>query len=182
MITGYSTGWVGIAEPLEAIRRRLHGKWRNQLVRAEAADLAVAVEPPGDGLTWLLAGNEAHRRRIGYRGPGTAFLSRLAGAAARGGDLFCLLARNEGAPVAGVMVVRHGAAATYEVGYADPRGRTLKATYGLLWRAIELLRAAGVRALDLGGLDTDRAPGVAGFKLGLAPEIVTLPGTFLTVD
>lgn len=179
VITGYSTGWLDLSHPIEALRRSLHGKWRNQLVRAERANLAIASEPPGPGLDWLLAANEAHRREIGYRGPSTAFLWRLAAAAARYGDLSCLVAREGGQPVAGILIVRHGAAATYEVGYAGSRGRSLRATYLLLWRAIELLHDAGVQSLDLGGLDTDRAPGVAGFKLGLQPELVIQAGTFL---
>lgn len=182
VITGYSTGWVALEGALPEIRRRLHGKWRNQLVRAERAGLAVTVEGAGPGLDWLLAANEAHRRAVGYRGPSPAFLKRLAAAAALGGDLFCLVAREGGLPVAGVLVVRHGAAATYEVGYTNARGRNLRATHLLLWQAIERLRSAGVTALDLGGLDTDRAPGVAGFKLGLGAEVTTQAGTFLLAN
>ena len=36
-----------------------------------------------------------------------------------------------------------------------------------------------VRWLDMGGLATDRAPGIARFKLGTGGQVCTLPGTFL---
>ena len=77
------------------------------------------------------------------------------------------------------MIVRHGVAATYEVGYVSPRGRELRATHLLLWRAIAMLADKGTRWLDLGGVATDRAPGIARFKLGLGGELATLAGTFL---
>ena len=37
----------------------------------------------------------------------------------------------------------------------------------------------GVRWLDLGGVATDRSPGIARFKLGMGGEVAILPGTFL---
>ena len=36
-----------------------------------------------------------------------------------------------------------------------------------------------VRWLDLGGIATDRSPGIARFKLGMGGTVATLPGTFL---
>ena len=36
-----------------------------------------------------------------------------------------------------------------------------------------------VRWLDLGGIATDRSPGIARFKLGMGGEVAILPGTFL---
>ena len=82
--------------------------------------------------------------------------------------------------LAGVLLVRHGAAATYEVGHVTPRGRALCAKHLLLWQALLRLAEQGVRCLDLGGVDGERAPGLACFKLGLGGEIATLAGTFLT--
>jgi lipid II:glycine glycyltransferase (peptidoglycan interpeptide bridge formation enzyme) len=90
-----------------------------------------------------------------------------------------LVAVDDSEPVAGVMLLRHGASATYEVGYASARGRALRATHLLLWRAAELLASRGVRWLDLGGVATDRSPGIARFKLGMGGTVATLPGTFL---
>lgn len=179
-VTGYSTGWIDLASDEAVLRSRLRGKWRNQLRRAERADgLRVAEVGGGETLAWLLRGNEAHRRRVGYQGLRPPFLAALAAAAVRGRDLLALVASEGSTPVAGVLLVRHGASATYEVGHATERGRELAATNLLLWRAMLDLKRRGARWLDLGGLNTDRAPGIARFKLGLGAEVVTLAGTFV---
>lgn len=177
VLTGYSTAWLDLAQGPERLRRGLHGKWRNRLRRAEAARLEARPASP-TFVRWLLERNERHRRAVGYRGPGLAFLGRLAEAAAASGDLLPLVATENGIAIAGALFVRHGMAATYEVGYSSPRGRELRAMHLLLWQALELLPARGVRLLDLGGIDTDRSPGLARFKLGLGGEPETLPGTF----
>ena len=78
-----------------------------------------------------------------------------------------------------MLLVRHGAAATYEAGFASARGRELSATNLLVWQALLELKRRGVRWLDLGGLNTDRAPDIARFKLGLGAEVGTLAGTFV---
>lgn len=179
VMTGYSTAWLDVSADPGRLRGRLAADWRNALRRAEQHPLEVRSAGTPASIDWLLDRNEAYRRQVGYHGPSRAFLGRLAHAAAAGGELLLLVAHAAGEPVAGVMIVRHGAAATYEVGYVAPRGRELRATHLLLWRATGLLAAQGVRWLDLGGIATDRSPGIARFKLGLGGEIMTLAGTFL---
>ena len=130
-------------------------------------------------IDWLLDHNEIYRRQVGYRGPSRFFLGQLAAEAAVSGELSALVAYAADEPVAGMLIVRHGAAATYEVGYASQRGRSLCASHLLLWRAMQALPRMQVRWLDMGGLATDRAPGIARFKLGTGGRVCTLPGTFL---
>ncbi|MGD9511152.1 MAG: GNAT family N-acetyltransferase [Geminicoccaceae bacterium] len=179
IMTGYSTSWLALADGPDPLRRGLCADWRQRLRRAEDGGLAVQRTVDGAAIDWLLDCNEAYRQQIGYRGPTRAFLGRLAHAARAADELLLLLAHRHGDPVAGVMILRHGGSATYEVGYVTAEGRRLLATHLLLWRAIEILHAEGVLWLDLGGIATDRAPGIARFKLGLGGEVATLPGTFL---
>ena len=153
--------------------------WRNALRRAEAGRLAVRKLTNPRAIDWLLDHNEAHRRQVGYRGPTRPFLDRIATAAREARELLLLLAFERAEPVAGVMILRHGLSATYEVGYVSARGRELRATHLLLWHAVEALLRKRVRWLDLGGIATDRSPGIARFKLGMGGEVSTLPGTFL---
>ena len=181
IITGYSTSWLDLSPPLARLRRDLATDWRAGLRQAEAGPLGVLEHPGSQALAWLLDRNEAQRRAVGYRGPRREFLERLARVAADAEELVLLIAREASEPVAGVMLLRHGRSATYEVGHVTARGRALRATHLLLWRGIEQLAHAGVRWLDLGGIATNRSPGLAHFKLGLGGTVVTLPGTFLRV-
>ena len=48
----------------------------------------------------------------------------------------------------------------------------------MMWAAITRLAEDGVRALDLGGVDTRAAPGLARFKLGLGGRTLSLAGTY----
>ena len=130
-------------------------------------------------IDWLLDHNEIYRRQVGYRGPSRAFLGQLAAQAMVSGELLTLVAYAADEPVAGMLIIQHGAAATYEAGYVSPRGRSLCASHLLLWHAMQALPRMQVRWLDMGGLATDRAPGIARFKLGTGGQICMLPGTFL---
>jgi hypothetical protein len=179
VISGYGTSWLDLTRGAEVLRRGLAPDWRGCLRQGEANGLVVRRLGNRQALGWLLDHNEAHRREVGYRGPSRRFLGRLAEAALEAHELFLLLAFERAEPVAGVMILRHGASATYEVGYVSPRGRALRAGHLLLWQAIEALMRKRVRWLDLGGIATDRSPGIARFKLGLGGTVATLPGTFL---
>lgn len=179
VMTGYSTSWLDLGAGPASLLAGCAADWRNALRRAARRALTVSVNGGPDEVGWLLDRNEAYRRQVGYRGPSRGFLGHLAAAAAADGDLLMLVAYLATEPVAGILIVRHGSTATYEVGYVSRSGRDSCATHLLLWRAVALLARAGVRWLDLGGLATDRAPGIARFKLGLGGEVATLPGTYL---
>lgn len=179
VMTGYSTVWLDLATDLPTLRRRLHGKWRNMLKRAEAEGLDVRIGREGPLLDWLLEAAETHRLAVGYRAPGPTFYRRLTAASGAPRDQLLFAALERGEPVAAILVHRHGSAATYLLAHVTPRGRVLRANHLLLWRAVEVLKEQGVRRFDLGGVDTVNAPGLARFKLGLGGCPVTLAGTYL---
>jgi hypothetical protein len=179
IVSGYGTAWLDLDRGLDAVRAHLAPDWRRDLSRGEAAGLAVRRLAAPQAIGWLLDQNEAHRRQVGYRGPSRRFLGLLAEAGREAHELILLLAFERAEPVAGIMILRHGASATYEVGYVAPRGRALRAGHLCLWHGVEALVRKRVRWLDLGGVATDRAPGVARFKLGMGGRVEILPGTFL---
>jgi hypothetical protein len=175
--TGPSTAWLDLAPSLTTLRRGLDGKWRNMLSRAEAAPLEIRAATSGPLINWLVTANERHRRQVGYHGPTPSFIDRLASAG--GEPPLVIVARHAGVPVAGVLLFRHGRAATYYAGVTSVRGRALRAHHRLLWEAIRRLRDAGCTSLDLGGIDTVSTPGIARFKLGLGGAPITLAGSYL---
>ena len=178
VMTGQSTVWLELSASAEALLRNLDGKWRNMLRRAERADFGLKTARGGSSLDWLIDANEAHRRRVGYRGPSPDFLRMLAAAEAPPGPLV-LVATERTEPVAGVLMVRHGSTATYLAGCTSPRGRELRAHHRLLFEAMRRLADEGVRRLDLGGVETHGSPGIVRFKLGTGGRLATLAGTYL---
>ncbi|WP_420403218.1 lipid II:glycine glycyltransferase FemX [Nisaea sp.] len=179
MVTGYSTVWLDLRPDLKELRAGLHMKWRNQLKLAEGAKLRVRSGYGGAPMEWLLARHDQHRKRRKFRAPAGAFVAAIAdsGRDKRAVQVFTAYSGSE--PVAAILTVRHGRAATYYVGWTGLEGREKHAHNLLLWAAIEKLKGLGVEWLDLGGVDGLHMPGVSRFKLGVGGELVTLAGTFL---
>ncbi len=179
VITGYSSIWLGLKPPLDRLRAALDGKWRNALRNAEQSKLKVQVNRGGRALDWLLERHDAFRRTRGFRAPSPSLIRGFIAGSPRNSDMTVVSAALGSELVAGALFLGHGTTATYYVGWSGPQGRELDAQTLLLWRGIEALRENGIALLDLGGIDTRRAAGVARFKLGLGGEVFTLSGTWL---
>lgn len=177
-VTGYSTAWLDLSAGLDTLRTGLHQKWRNQLVRAERERLRVRDSHGGAALGWLVERHDEHRKRRRFSGPTGTFAAALAVLATKPQDVLILMAERGSEPVAGVLFLRHGDAATYYLAWTGPDGRDAHAHNRLLWEGIGRLADSGVRWLDMGGIDASM-PGVSRFKLGLGASPVTLAGTWL---
>lgn len=160
----------------DAMRAAMQQKWRNRLNRATRHDLDIRQRPLSSG-HWLLAAETAQARRKGYRGVPPAFC--LAYALSNPGDALVFEARHKGVPVAGVLVLRHGRLATWQIGHTNDTGRRLNAMNLLLWEAMQTLARMGHDELDLGGLNDAQAPGLSHFKRGTGARAHRLGGTWL---
>jgi hypothetical protein len=162
----------GLTGGADALRAGLQGKWRNRLVMAERAGLEVrerAVAGPCDP---LLRAEAAQRRARGYRALPGRFAAGFAGARV-------VEACIGGVSVGGMLFLRHGAVATYQVGHAGPEGRAREAHRLILWRTALQLAEEGVRRLDLGTVDTEGAADLGRFKMGTGATLRRLGGSFV---
>jgi len=175
---GYRTIWLDLSESLEALRAGQKQNWRNALVQGERNRLEVIDDPECARLEWLTTQHSEHMELGGYRGPSTGLIDALKHHGNATAGLHLLIAEHAGSPVAGILLARHGAAATYLVGWTGDAGRDLRATHRLLWQAVERLKADGVSWFDLGGI-SDAAPGVARFKSGLGGRETQLVGGYV---
>lgn len=160
----------------QTMRAALHQKWRNRLARAEGAGLRVTRKPL-ERDHWLLPADAAQARARGYR-PLPHAVSR-AFAQANPGRAIVFEARKAGLPVAAILILRHGAMATWQTGHATQAGRRLNAMNLLLWHAMIDLADDGHAMLDLGLVNGDDAPGIARFKLGTGARLHRLSGSWL---
>lgn len=175
LVTPASIALLPLCQPSQ-MRRRLAQKWRNRLNRAESQGLRVRQAPLSQG-HWLLKAETAQARQRGYRGL-PAQLS-LAFAQANPGAAQVWEVAGDGGPLAGVLMLRHGRMATWQMGHVTAEGRRRCAMNLLLWSAIQGLAEAGHDCLDLGMINTEDAPGLSHFKLGTGARLVTLGGTWL---
>lgn len=178
IITGYGSAILDLDTDPDRLRAGLHVKWRNALTNAESGPLDSGRIRDAGSARWLLEQYHALQRKRRFGGPTATTLHHIIDSAPRE-DIVMLRATLDGDPVAGALFVRHGAAATYTVGWAGPQGRRHNAGALLLWRGMLALRERGAARLDLGGIDTRRAPGIARFKLGTGGRPYALAGTYL---
>lgn len=157
------------------LRAGMARNWRNHLSRAERSAVRITR---GDGATLdqliLAEGQQRAQRR--YRALPEAFTRALPGDCLRLWEW-----RKAGAMQAGMAFIRHGTSASYHLAWGSDLARAESVHHLMLTRAAEALFAEGVRWLDLGSLDSERAPGLARFKLGTGAGLRRLGATLLVL-
>lgn len=178
----YQTIWLDISPSLDTIRGQFHGKWRNALNKAERTadqnDLHISWSSDLKEAALVLAAHGHDQRIRGYKTTSLKTLSILCQQAALDKALLSGIMRENGKVIAGVIFIRHGIAATYQVGWNASAGRDVNANYLLLWEAIRTLKTAGVNDIDLGGVNDEEAAGVKRFKAGMGGVPVELVGQY----
>ena len=168
-IPGYRTLVLDLTRPLDAIRKSLDQKWRNQLNRSEKNGLSV-IEGTGAELYERFAG--VYREMIGRK----RFRSSV------DIDVFSEVQRNlpeaqkmrificefQGMAVAATVGTSIGDTGIYLFGATSNHGKELKGSYLLLWRMIGWMKEQGCHQCDLGGIDPEGNPGVYHFKNGIS--------------
>ena len=158
--------------------RRLKGNWRSALRRGENAPQIIQREVFDPRRhRWLLEADLKQQRAKGYRSLPHRFV--LAYATANTGSVFVMVAYSGGEPISAMLFLVHGAVATYHLGWTGTEGRRNSSHHVILMRAAEYLASQGVMCMDLGAVDTDKAPGLARFKIGTGASVRTLGGTWL---
>ena len=160
----------------DTMRARLHQKWRNQLKKAERAPITMIDQPlEATRHKWFLEAEAAQQRSRKYRSYPAGFL--LAYAKANQGQARLYTALENGEPIAAMLLLKHGRAATYQAGVTTDLGRKYCAHNGLLWKIMSDLGRRGFATLDLGRSDLN--PGLRRFKTGSGARIQQLGGSML---
>lgn len=149
-------------------------KWRNALNKAEKSPLRaqhLPFDPPNDD--WLFKVDSAQQRTKKFR----AMPHAIAQFWPVRDTLFSTATLGK-TPVAAMLFLCHGAAATYQIGWTTADGRNHAAHNLLLAQAVKNLRKRGIERLDLGAVDTVNGPDLARFKIGTGATIRPLGGTW----
>lgn len=178
VMTAYCPGRKWLPESEELLRASLSSKWRNQLRKAEKAKLSVSLFDGGQNFVTLADYVEEDRKLKKYKAFDARTQVQLAALTPRK-ERVVFVVKSQGEPVAMAAFYSHGKSATYQMGWSNAKGRDVCAMNLLLWRAMVWLRKKQVTCLDLGGLNTSQAQGLAHFKAGMRPEIELLSGTWL---
>lgn len=180
---GYRTILIDLTRDLDDLRADMRKSWRATLAKAERQSPAPELiwDDHGKPLIPFIGLYLNDKKEKGYSGPSAELLQAFGRSFGVTGSLPIGIAMAQGQPAAGVLILRHGGAATYQVGWSLPAGREMQAHHLLLWDAIGRLKASGVTRFDLGGINETEAGGVTDFKKGLAgkrAEEITLAGFY----
>lgn len=168
---GVSLARIDLSLPQDQRRKALHPKWRNQLKHAEGAGLRIvhATLPAEPSHPLLMEEAQMAQSRRYNTWPPT-LTAAFAQTAPQQTRLFTALKGNT--PIAQMLFLRHGIAATYHIGKTTALGRTTNAHNLLLWHASNWLADHGHTQLELGTLDP-QTPDLNRFKLraGATPHL-----------
>jgi peptidoglycan pentaglycine glycine transferase (the first glycine) len=163
---------------LDRLRAGFKPKTRYNLALAERKGVRVVA---GDDVTTFARLSRETATRQGINLPGAAYYRALLDCFGDRARLY--LASHEGKPLAGIIVVRFGASATYLFGGSAQEGRELMPNYSLHWVAMSEMRERGCTGYDWWGIPEHPSPdhpwfGLYRFKTGFGGEEVRYAGLF----
>lgn len=184
IITGTSTMWLDLSLSEEELINQLDSNWRNQLKKAKAENFSISFGgSKAKHYNWLLEMEKDQQNTKGYHALPLDFVPAYdqARRTLKYGrqNILSTSAIEKGAKIAGALFLLHGNSATYHIGWAGDRARSLNAQNRVLFESMLALKDHGIRWLDIGGLDTGPNAGIARFKLGLGARAITLVGTYI---
>jgi hypothetical protein len=159
------------------LRTNLHGKWRNQLRKSERCGLRIREVAWTGTAHPMFPAADALANARGFRSYPTTLLAALAQLTPNSATLF--EAYDRGTLVAACLILRHGQTATYQTAWSTPTGHALQAPRAVLWAAAVRMKALRHDTFDLGVIETERAKGLARFKLGTGATPRPLGGTWI---
>jgi lipid II:glycine glycyltransferase (peptidoglycan interpeptide bridge formation enzyme) len=164
---------LDLSPPLETLRKRLDQKWRNQLNRAEREGLTVeAGEGPEDYGVFSHIYKEMWEQKRFSTTVDVQEFAQICRDLPEGLRVKILTCRQKGVPASSIVCSPMGNIGIYLLGATNEIGRKTKAAYLLQWTMIKWLKENGFQYYDLGGIDSERNPGVFHFKSGLSGQDV----------
>ncbi|EMF83265.1 FemAB domain protein [Leptospira weilii serovar Topaz str. LT2116] len=175
------SAFIDLTKDLNFLRQNLDSKWRNMLTNSEKNDLTLEVGSGDFLFRWMLDKYDELTSSKNFSGISRNMLLQIRKSQS-GKDAFLILrAIYQNEFVSGVCIAIHGSSATYLIGWNGDLGRKLRANHFLLWNSVIQLKQKGYVSFDLGGIDQERTPGIAEFKLGMNGSNYELSGEFWKV-
>lgn len=170
----YRTVVVDLSPTVEALRKRLDQKWRNQLNRAEKNSLVLEVsDGPAAYREFMRLYQPMLERKQFKTSVDVDEFERVQTILSGSMRMQTFLARKDGECIGAVVCSLIGERAIYLLGATNEKARELKAAYFLQWQAMLWLKDHGACEYDLGGIDPEANPGGYHFKSGFGGKEVT---------
>lgn len=172
----YRTVLIDCDQEEEVLMRALHGKWRNPLRNALKSGMELEYIPIAD----CAARFDALYREVQAAKGFSPDIPPEFYYPLEGPDFTheVLIARKDGADIAGMTIGYTGQNAVYLFGATSEIGRRLNAGHYLMWHSVLRCRDLSLKCFDLGGIDPDNNPSVTRFKQRTGGTDATAAGPY----
>ena len=176
----YRTIRVDLTAESAEIRKRLDGKWRNQLNGAERAGLTLTE---GTGLElydqFKALYDEMMSRKQFETSVDVDEFRCIQQRLPEPQKMQIMISSRDGVPLTGLVATSVGDTGIYLLGATSNEGMKSKGSYLLQWLMMNRLKERGCRWYDLGGINPDTNPGVYHFKQGMGGQECRQLGCFV---
>ena len=167
----YITSNLDLTLSIDELRKKLTGKWRNQLVKSEKFNY-LEVDNQGIYLNIVIDKHIKMSAEKKFNSLNKNQLSQTLNLFIEKRRLSILVSKDMGnGEIEGyVCLIFIGKTALYYLGWSSLTGRKKNVSNFLLWHSVVFLKKKGVAKFDLGGYDNDLSPGIARFKKGMGGD------------
>jgi len=174
----YHTTILSLDRAESELREGLHQSWRRMLRKAETAGVEIA-EQKGQSPFRALQGFYANLlRKKGFAGVDPEVFSRAQAGLSESEKITTLVGYCDDEPVTVHATSNLGDSGVFLLSASSEKGYECRASYVAWWRAIIDSKNRGQMKYDTGGIDFEKAPGIARFKAGIAGQEKFYIGTY----
>tara|TARA_B100000700_G_scaffold330311_1_gene455868 strand:+ start:21 stop:878 length:858 start_codon:yes stop_codon:yes gene_type:complete len=175
-IDTYKTGLLDLNKDKAVLEKEMKGRWRNALKKSMEQEIYIEIRE--DKKTLLNVANlyKKEKEEKNYSGINDELLAKwITSPENNQNKLFAVNAyfnnQRENESIGGALICKNDSTATYLLAFQAPNKRVKFVSNRILWESIIYSKEIGCKYFDLGGIDENKTPGVALFKLGLRPKI-----------
>lgn len=174
----YHTTILSLDLSEDVLRKGLHQSWRRMLRKAEAAGVEIKEEAGQSPFQVLQRFHANLVRKKGFDGVDPDVFSRAQADLSSSEKISTIIGYCDDEPVTVHATSNLGDCGVFLLSASSERGYECRASYVAWWKAIINSRDKGLRKYDTGGIDFEKAPGVARFKAGIGGEEKFYIGTY----
>ena len=177
-VPAYHTTILSLDRSDNALREGLHQSWRRMLRKAEAA--CVEIKEQKDQLPFQVLQRFYTNlvRKKGFEGVDPDVFSKTQTGLSESEKINTLVGYCDDEPVTVHATSNLGESGVFLLSASSEKGYECRASYVAWWKAIIDAKNKGLRKYDTGGIDFEKAPGIARFKAGIGGEEKFYIGTF----
>tara|TARA_A100000164_G_C21928641_1_gene784421 strand:+ start:952 stop:3060 length:2109 start_codon:yes stop_codon:yes gene_type:complete len=169
----WTSSKIYLSGDLSTIHSNLKKEWRKDLKKSlNSTYLQIEISSEKNQLKSVINHYNEESRKKGFKSINTKLLEFLN----ENSKLLTFVCKYNNEYMGSLSIAEHYPSATCLINPILEKGRKLKINHLLLWKAIEHLKQKNYSFLDTGGIDLEKSPGPANFKLGLNAQIYKLIG------